>query len=88
MTDSSINLDSLTEFEKDTLLTLLRERDQDRSDNKLDFMEWERYPEQNEILEFSLNRVKDKKSKVIIVAVLGGNRSGKSEVGGGALLPT
>lgn len=78
----NINLDNLTEFEKDRLFSLLKEKEKDETDNRLDFMQWSLYPEQNEIREYALRRIKKKKGASIIV-IFGGNRSGKTECGAG-----
>lgn len=77
-----MDLSALTELEKDRLLELLREKDKDFTDNRLDFMEWHKYPEQHEIREYTLDRFRTKKGANTIV-IFGGNRSGKSESGGG-----
>lgn len=55
-----------------------------QKDNRLDFMQWEKYPEQNQMREMILQRLKVRKGPNIFV-VFGGNRSGKSELGGGVV---
>ena len=54
----------------------------DRGDNRLNYMEWDKYPEQNDMRKAILDRVRTKEGPNVFV-VFGGNRSGKSELGGG-----
>jgi phage terminase large subunit-like protein len=56
----------------------------DQKDNKLDYMEWERYPEQHEMVEGCVHRVKTKEGPTIFV-IFGGNRAGKTEAGAGVV---
>lgn len=65
---------------RDKLLQLEREY----KDNRLDFMEWERYPEQNKMREMIIDRLHNRTGPNIFV-IFGGNRSGKSELGGGII---
>ena len=78
----SMDLSNLTEFEKDRLLHLLKERDKDQTENRLDYMRWDLYEEQNDIREYTLDRIRTKEGCNIIV-IFGGNRSGKTECGAG-----
>lgn len=55
-----------------------------KRDNRIDFMEWERYPSQNDMRMRIMDRLITKQGPNIFV-VFGGNRSGKSELGGGVV---
>lgn len=62
----------------------LRLLEQYKKENRLDFMEWALYKEQNDMRLAILERFKTKKGPNVFV-VFGGNRSGKSELGGGVV---
>ena len=64
-----------------TKMTILKK---DRTDNRLNYMEWDKYPEQNDMRKAILDRVRTKEGPNVFV-VFGGNRSGKSELGGGII---
>ncbi len=51
--------------------------------NMLDYMQWDKYPKQNEMREMVLQRVLHKVGKKKIFVIFGGNRSGKTEAGAG-----
>ncbi len=76
---------TITELKK---LKALRDKllaeQQDRIHNRLDYMRWDLYKEQNDMREKILQRIRDKVGPNIFV-VFGGNRSGKSELGGGIM---
>ena len=56
----------------------------DRTINALDYAEWEKYEQQNRIRVDIIKRTRSK-SGTPIFAVLGGNRSGKTELGAGVV---
>lgn len=55
-----------------------------KRDNRIDFMEWSRYPAQDTARQKIIDRIKTKVGPNIFV-IFGGNRSGKSELGGGVV---
>jgi phage terminase large subunit-like protein len=63
---------------------VLTDLKKDQKDNQLDYMEWEKYPEQNEMVEACIHRVKTKEGPTIFV-IFGGNRAGKTEAGAGVV---
>jgi len=76
------DLTSLDSHQLQQLKQLLTQRLVDETDNRLDYMDWCAYPEQNEIREAVLTSIYLKTGKSIYV-IFGGNRSGKTESGAG-----
>ncbi len=66
------------------ILKALNQLEVDRSENLLDYMEWEKYPEQNDMVTSAIRRVKTKEGPNIYV-IFGGNRAGKTEAGAGVI---
>jgi len=64
----------------------LREFAHYKKQNQLEFMDFEKYPQQNEFIEKCLDRIIHKKSKLKLFTLFGGNRSGKSEAGGAVVV--
>ncbi len=65
-------------------------RDLDRllrfsSENRLDFIRWEDYPEQGDIFNQVMYRLRDRSGPISVFPVLGSNRSGKTELGAGVV---
>lgn len=53
----------------------------DQNNNRIDYMDYSRYPEQNELIQAILTRLETKEGPSIFV-IFGSNRGGKSETGG------
>tara|TARA_R100000501_G_scaffold6048_1_gene13239 strand:+ start:1387 stop:2859 length:1473 start_codon:yes stop_codon:yes gene_type:complete len=62
----------------------LKKLQQDRIDNRLDYMEWELYAEQNQMRLAIQERFKTGHGPNVFV-IFGGNRSGKTELGAGVI---
>ena len=75
----NLSITELLKLEKD-LMAL----EKDMRDNRLDYMEWHRYPEQDDMRKAILDRFETKKGPHIFIT-FGGNRSGKSELGAGVV---
>lgn len=84
MKESTVCLEKLNNEEKLELLKLLEFKEKYKADNRIKFVEWDKYPEQTEVINKVVERAINHKGPKIYV-IFGGNQSGKSEAGAAAI---